>query len=250
MSSVLPTIRARAVLNAVGAAALISGVFAGGVLLRPDLLFVERVQFVGQSSATVPELRHLADLPNGTRIWEVDTERVARAVERHPWVRSASVRRVFPDRVEVEVEEHVPVALLHLDRLLYVDGHGEAFLDADGRDLDYPSITGVTPDLARLHPALPQKAVASALKLLDALDTRGYIARDLVDEVHFSRTRGFTVHTRGSRVLFAHEGLDGQLERLGSLLTSGAVDLDRPTHVDLGPRSVAIVRPLGAPGEG
>lgn len=250
MSSVSSTFRASAALNAVGVIASLTAVVAGGLLFRPDLLFVEHVRFGGNDVATVAELRHLAGLPNGTRIWEVDVERVAHDVEAHPWVRRAAVRRVFPDRVHIDVEEHVPVALLHFDRLIYVDAHGEAFLEADASDLDYPSLTGISPELARLHPDLPGKAVASALSLLDELDARGYVARDLIDEVHFSRTRGFTVHTRGSRVLFALEGVEGQLERLGSLLASGTVDLDRPTYVDLGPRSVAIVRQLGSAGEG
>lgn len=250
MRNVLSTYRARAALGAAGLAAMILGVATVGYVARPDLLYVEHITFSGNGHAAAGELRHLADVPNGTRIWEVDPERVAADVERHPWVRRAEVRRVFPDRVEVVVEEHAPTALLHFDRMLYVNAHGEAFLEASPLDLDYPSITGVSPDLARAHPELPGRVVKSALHLLGELDTRGLVSRDLVDEVHFSRTRGFTVHTRGSRLLFALEGLDGQLERLGSLLASGTVDLDRPFHVDLGPRSVAIVRPLGSPGEG
>jgi cell division protein FtsQ len=240
----------RAVLGTSLICAIGAAVASAAWVLRPDLLFVEHVRFSGQSEASVVELRHLADLHNGIRIWEVDTARVAASVERHPWVREATVTRVFPDEVRIEVDEHVPVAILHHGGLFYVDDRGSIFLPADGRDLDYPSLTGLTPELEASHPDLPRHVVAQQLALVDALDVRGLIARDALDEVHFSRTRGFTVRSRGSRILFALEDLDGQLDRFASLLASGTVDLDRPTHVDLGPRSVAIVRPLEPPGEG
>ncbi len=220
------------------------------VLGRPDLWFVERVAFSGHHRATVAELRHLADLPNGTRVWEVDAPRITADVERHPWVRRASLSRPDWRTVHIEVEEHRPVALLHHGRLLYVNEHGEAFLEADPNDLDYPNLTGIAPTLAEQHPRLPSVAVRRALALLRALDERGLVAREQVDEIHFSRTRGFTVHTRGSRLLFGLDGFDEQLDRLAVLLTSGTVDLDRPSYVDLGPRTVAIVRRLEAPGEG
>jgi cell division septal protein FtsQ len=250
MLSVSTLIRTRTVLGLSLICALAAGLAAGCWAARPDLMLVERVVFEGQTQATPAELRHLADLRNGTRIWEVDVAAVEVAVERHPWVRDAHVRRVFPDRVEVEVEEHKPVALLHYGKLYYVGEDGIVFLPANSNDLDYPSLTGFTEELERNHPQLPRLAVEQALALLDALDTRGLVSRDRVDEVNFSRSRGFTIRTRGSRILFALDELDQQLDRFASLLANGTVDLDQAFHVDLGPRSVAIVRPLGPPGEG
>src|SRR5690606_17800282 len=100
---------------------------------RPDCMLVERVVFEGRARAGEAALRHLADLPNGTTIWSVDLDAVARGVERHPWVRSARAVREWPDRVVVHVEEYEPVALLHYDRTYYVDRDGTPFLaDATG----------------------------------------------------------------------------------------------------------------------
>src|SRR3954470_11884189 len=40
----------------------------------------------------------------------IDLAEVRSVLERLPWVRRASVRRVWPDRLEVTLEEHVPLA--------------------------------------------------------------------------------------------------------------------------------------------
>jgi cell division protein FtsQ len=47
------------------------------------------------------------------------------AIERLPWVRAAAVRRVWPDRLEITIEEHVALARWGADAL--VNTHGERF---------------------------------------------------------------------------------------------------------------------------
>ncbi len=50
------------------------------------------------------------------------------ALERVPWVRTASVRRVWPDRLEIAIEEHVAFARWGADAL--VNTYGERFVNA------------------------------------------------------------------------------------------------------------------------
>ena len=47
-------------------------------------------------------------------------------MERLPWVRRVAVRRVWPDRLEISIEEHVALARWNDDAL--VNTHGERFL--------------------------------------------------------------------------------------------------------------------------
>jgi hypothetical protein len=94
---------------AVMASAMATIVFS---LVRPDLMLVEHVVFEGQHRSTVQSLRHLSDVHEGTRVWEVDLGETANALERHPWVKKARVHRVWPDQLRVELEEHEPTAVL------------------------------------------------------------------------------------------------------------------------------------------
>jgi hypothetical protein len=222
---------------------------------RPDLMLVEHVVFVGSDRAAEGELRHLADLRNGTTMWGVDLARAGGGVARHPWVRGATAVRRWPDTIVIEVDEYRPAALLQGEGLSYVDAEGAVFLQvptdsarAASWDLDLPVITGLDPSLRRLHPDLPGLVVGDALSLLAELDERGFVSRDRVSEVNFSTSRGFTVHlVGGARVIVDLEGRERQLGRL-ALLLEGGLDLSEAVLVDLAPASLAIVRPLPSPG--
>jgi cell division protein FtsQ len=68
----------------------------------------------------------------------VDLEATRAAFEKLPWVRSATLRRVWPDRLEVAVEEHTAVARWRDTAL--VDDRGEIFEAAT--DARLPMFTG------------------------------------------------------------------------------------------------------------
>ena len=55
----------------------------------------------------------------------VSLDELRAALEHLPWVRAAAVRRVWPDRLEVTIEEHVALAHWGADAL--VNTHGERF---------------------------------------------------------------------------------------------------------------------------
>ena len=233
------------------AALLIGGVAVVGTwFASPRALLIQEVRFEGTVRASAAELRHLVDIPNGTTQLGVAEETVARAAERHPWVRSAGMRRTWHG-VVVMVDEHRPVALAQIGgELVYLDERGEPFLAARSDDLDYPVIAGLDDALMSLHPDLAGRVLAMAIDLLDQADTRGLIALDDVSEVVFAPTSGFTIHTRaGARVLFGLDDHAEQLDRLSRLMARG-VDVMAPTYVDLGPERVAIVRDITPPGEG
>jgi hypothetical protein len=223
------------------------------LVVRPDRMLVEHVVYVGNVRATTSQLRHLSDMPNGTRMWEVEPSDVAERVEAHPWVKNASAWIRWPGTLIVEVDEHSPVALVAWrDDLYYVDSEGVPFLRAHADDLNHPMILGLSDQLDEAHPDLPWLVLHDALWLITELDARRLIPRDQISEVSFLPSRGYTVQTTGAsrgnptaRVLFAPGDYERQLTQLQHLLHNG-VDLSAPLHVDVAPERVVIVRPLNS----
>ena len=59
--------------------------------------------------------------------FSVNLEGIRQAVEQLPWVRTAEARRQWPSRIEISIEEHLPVAYWGESTGQLVNNHGEVF---------------------------------------------------------------------------------------------------------------------------
>ena len=114
-------------------AGMISGLLVLGAclgalhwLLLPERFPVTGVELKGAlKNTSAAQIR--AALPRAAEnFFAVDLAEVRASVEKLPWVRRVSVRRVWPGRLEVAVEEHVALARWGDDAL--VNTHGERFM--------------------------------------------------------------------------------------------------------------------------
>lgn len=76
----------------------------------------------------------------GRSFFATDLSDIKEALEQRPWVESAAVKRVWPDRLQIEVREKKPLAYWNSDRL--VSRNGELFAPAN------PEVAGRLPRLA------------------------------------------------------------------------------------------------------
>jgi len=128
-------------------------------------------------------------------LWSVPSKEIARRLSGHPWVRSVSVRKSFPDRLVVRIQERTPVAMVNLDVLHYLDEEGRPFKRLTAYDpKNLAIVTGFSrEELLRKDPV----TVRDLRKTLDLL--RGVEAgalRQNVSEIHFDVQDGYTVVTR------------------------------------------------------
>jgi cell division protein FtsQ len=74
-------------------------------------------------------------------------------IEQLTWVESASVQRVLPNRLRVDLTERTPIAFLRVgNRLALVDADGVVLNRPDGAeagDFHFPIVTGVSDDVPR-----------------------------------------------------------------------------------------------------
>lgn len=98
----------------------------------------------------------VAEHVRGT-FFTLDLEATRGAFEKLPWVRRANLRRTWPDRLEVALEEHVALARWHDTAL--VNSYGEVFEAAAGEALPvFSGPAGAAPEIAehyrQFRPAL------------------------------------------------------------------------------------------------
>src|SRR5436309_5239379 len=110
----------------VGIAVFVFAIVAVALLLRSPLFPVSEIALTHSLGNTTRE-----EIEAATRahirgnFFAVAPAQVRAGLERLPWVRRASVRRVWPDRLEVTLEEHVALARWGDDALVSI--HGERF---------------------------------------------------------------------------------------------------------------------------
>jgi cell division protein FtsQ len=147
-------------------------------LTRAPWFAIRAVQLDGDLARnSVPTIRANAMPRLQGNFFSLDLQRARAAFESVPWVRQAVVRRVWPDRIAVRLEEHRPVALWQRDEEnpLLVNSFGELF-EANVGDVEedrLPVLAG--PDgssaamwsmLQRLQPLLaPQELALKRLQL-------------------------------------------------------------------------------------
>jgi cell division protein FtsQ len=135
----------------VGIASLAFALAGLALLLRSPLFPVSEIEVTSALAKTTKE-----EIEAATRgridgnFFALDTAAVRAALERLPWVRRVSVRRVWPARLEVALEEHVALARWGDDAL--VNTHGERFPGRTAEALPlFLGPAGTEPEVARRY---------------------------------------------------------------------------------------------------
>jgi cell division protein FtsQ len=203
-------------------------------LTRSPLFSVRSVDMNRCANVTQEEVWAIVRGGGNGNIWSVPTREVARLLSKHPWVRSVSVRKAFPDRLVVRIEEHRPVAMVNLDALWYVNEDGKPFKRLTTYDpKNFAIVTGFAPSDLKAGEAVTARDFRKTLELL-RLAEAGPLRQNL-SEIHFDAQDGYTLVTRDAGLQLkignmefrkAIRRVEEALPRLSSLGGSqGIVDL-------------------------
>ena len=89
---------------------------------------IARIGIAGKLTFTAPEeVERVIEPYVSTRFFGVDLEGLRHDLEALPWIAHAQVRRVWPDEVEIELNEHLPIARWGEGALLNNRGEAYAF---------------------------------------------------------------------------------------------------------------------------
>ncbi len=101
----------RLLILGVSIAGLILLLFDGiGKFFTSSEFTVEEITIQGNRRVTQDEIRALTALAPGTNIWLFDLEELGKRLENHPSIRSATVRRIPPRRIHIDIQERETIA--------------------------------------------------------------------------------------------------------------------------------------------
>jgi len=205
---------------------------------------VQEIRVTGSRKVSGSQIVSMTGVRIGMNMWEVDPQRIEAKLNRHPWVRGEVVRREFPKRVLIQVDEWEAKAVIVLDKLYYADQEGTIFKKVDsGEVVNLPFITGLGDKKAIFHNPFAREKIAEAIRLNSLMAKNSIV----LSEIHFLPHKGVVVYPTSHPVPL-HMGWgdwSGKVHRLKQVLAEWSGRENRLTSLDLRFRDRVVVKLKG-----
>jgi cell division protein FtsQ len=136
-----------------GATLITAGYFGSQyALYSPQMLLVkpDQIDVSGNHIVAREEIQKLFVRDRDRSVLRIPLEARRIQIQEIPWVEDASVQRILPNRLRVEITERTPVAFFRNgNELTLIDGHGVLLERPEGEDFHFPILTGMSENLAR-----------------------------------------------------------------------------------------------------
>ena len=148
-------------------------------------------------------------------LFALDLDALRKSVELLPWVKAATVRRVWPDRLMIQVTERVPIAFVRIDDSTQMVDEEGVLLESKGEGLpnfDFPVLMGLEAGFENELLARNRKRIELYRRLIRELDDNGAGLSHDLSEVHLQDAGSVSIVLNDDTVL-VHIGADHFQER-------------------------------------
>lgn len=162
-------------LSVLGVVALVAVFWVGGVVLGSRTLSVSQIAIRGNARLSAGDVERLIGSLRGANILQVDLEAYRQKLLDSPWISSATLWRLLPSTVEVQITERVPMAIARQGQQLFLVDRAGVVIDEYGpryRDIDLPIVDGLMRAPEPGEPAVPPGNAKLTADFLEALRTR------------------------------------------------------------------------------
>jgi len=148
------------------------------------------IEISGCRTVNSEDLRKFAAITYEMNMLKLEPKGIENRLMQHPWVKSAEVKRIWPDGLEISILEYRPHALLALGngkQFSYVSSCGVAFAPlGKGQELDFPVITGLGVNIPEEEKNEMLAAANRFLRLAERNNPN--LPAQNISEIHFTET--------------------------------------------------------------
>jgi cell division protein FtsQ len=114
------------------------------VITQCDYFRAQNLKIEGGQRLTAKQIVQQARVSKGVNVMAVNLSMVRKRLRAHPWIAEAEVRREIPSGLYIRIKEHVPLAIVELDRKYLINEHGQVFKEWTAADPDtLPLVRGL-----------------------------------------------------------------------------------------------------------
>ena len=208
---------------------------------------INEINLVGHKRLSNEELNSWIEPIIGKNIFKLELDRIAKRLVEHPWIQSASARRVFPQGIYVEIKERTPFAKIQMEQVYVMDNYG-VLLGADLRGTNkLPTITGIKMKNPKIGSNVADEEIIRGLKMMHSLNQLPMFGKNPIDNVHISsRYRiTFSTNTQDVKVHMRPEIAQESFKNL--VLALGAIEKNEKdlSYIDLSFKNRVVVKHRG-----
>jgi cell division protein FtsQ len=186
-------------------------------LLEDSFFQVKKVEIKGCRKIQEKTILSLARVEGMPNLFTLPLKEISGRVETHPWVDYVKVRKIFPDRVLIHIEERRPMAILQLEVPFYIDSNGVIFSRVGDRDeYNFPFLTGLNKEAFDQDPVVAKHLIAKALEFLRIVDQEKVPPLEGISEIRMGKAFGIQCFTlaEGVEVRMGWDHFREKLRRL------------------------------------
>ena len=181
----------RALIFGIAATVLIAGAALAGDFLyhspQVALLKPDQVELTGNHIVSRDAVLQQFARDRGHSVLSIPLDARRSAIEELSWVETASVQRILPNRIRVEITERTPIAFLRNGtELALIDPHGVILDRPRGENYQFPIITGLSDNTPREERGRRMQTYQDFVKDIDLVRAG---SSDRVSEIDLSNAK-------------------------------------------------------------
>lgn len=128
---------------------------------------VKHIIFSGNKHLTDDELKTFSCIKKGESLLSFSSEEICNRMLKSPWIKSVSIKKIFPDTLLMTIKESEPFALLEMNEHLFlIDDQGNLLEEIKDKSVPFlPVITG--------DPFKDRQSLKEAINLANAMNQKG-----------------------------------------------------------------------------
>src|SRR5208337_3953308 len=151
----------------------------------------EQIDVSGNHIVAREEIQKLFVHDRDRSVLRVPLETRRGQIQEISWVEDASVQRILPNRLRVEITERTPIAFFRNgSELTLIDAHGVLLDRPEGEDFHFPIVTGLSENLPREE---REKRMQTYQEFMKDVDLVRPGSSDRVSELDLSNPRDLRV---------------------------------------------------------
>jgi cell division protein FtsQ len=167
----------------------VAGVATRFLLYSPQVLLLKpgQVELTGNHIVNREAVLQQFARDRGRSVLAIPLDTRRSALEELPWIESASVQRILPNRIRVGIIERTPIAFLRNGtELALIDAHGVILDRPRGEDLQFPIVTGLPENMPREERGKRMQTFQEFLKNIDLVRAG---SSDRVSEIDMANSK-------------------------------------------------------------